>query len=496
MPGLFLAVDQGSTSTRCVAYDDQLGTHGRASCPVATNFPGPGRVEQDPQELLDSVVGCMRRAADAAGASLSEVSGVGLAAQTETFVLWDRQTGAALSPAVSWRDVRAAGYCGALKGDGHEDWIRARSGLPVTSAFSAPKLTVLLRDPEYAAVRERLGNVLFGDVNSWLVWNLTGGALHVTDASMATRTMLYDPVARRWDDSLLELFEVERRMLPAVCPTFGRLGQTDERLLGSAVPIVAVIGDQQAALYGHGCWRPGTVKLTLGTGAFLWANAGDAPVDQAPPGVIRSVAWDSPAGRVFADEGFVPNAGSVVSWLRSAGLLGKTQWPSIRPGAVTRSEGPWCVPALSGFGAPSWDPRPGVHFLGLLADTTSRELAEAALVGVAHQVADAYEAMRLPRGGEHIRVDGGMAANTSLLQAIADLASVPLARAGDLEATTAGVAMLGGLALEWPAAGREPGMSGREIIGPSPSLDRGSCVVARERWSDLVTGLGSMRALR
>jgi glycerol kinase len=455
-PGIVLAVDQGSSSSRCLVLDRELRSLALASRPVASSFPRPGWVEHDPGELVASVLGAMADAMGRAGADWADVAAIGLAAQTETFVVWERTSGRPVYPAISWRDGRAAARCAALRESGHEPPIRARTGLPLQPAFSAAKLDWLLGEVPGARRRAAAGELLFGDVNCWLTWNLSGGT-HVTEPSMAARTMLFNLSGGAFDPALLAEFGVPAAMLPAVTGTAGRLAVTDPGVCGGRAVIGASIGDQQAALFGQRCWSEGMAKLTLGTGAFLWCHAGTSPPAHVPDGVVSSCAWrldDVPdAGAAYALEGFVPNAGGVTTWLRRLGLLADDEWPVIRDGAIGAAarrgaaRGPWCVPALFGLGTPRWDAEPRADILGLDAASTPADVAEAALVGVAFQVADAIQAVAQGIGEtvRKIRLDGGMSGNDSLLRAIADLSGTVLERTPATEATALGAGALAGL---------------------------------------------------
>ncbi len=492
---IVLAVDQGSSSSRCVALDRALRPLALARRPVASSFPRPGWVEHDPAELLSSVLGAVADAIAQAGAGWDDVAAVGLAAQTETFVVWDRASGAAIYPAISWRDTRAADRCDELRRAGHEPEVRERTGLPLQPAFSAAKLAWLLDSVPGARRGAAAGELLFGDVNCWLIWNLSGGVAHVTEPSMAARTMLFNHAESAWDRALLDMFGIPARMLPAVTDTAGRLAVTDPRVSGGRAVIGASIGDQQAALFGQRCWREGMAKLTLGTGAFLWCHAGAAPPDRVPEGVVSSCAWrlDRAGGAgqtAFALEGFVPNAGGVTTWLRRLGLVADDRWPTIRNGALSdaarrgAARGPWCVPALFGLGTPRWGAEAKADILGLTADVAAADVAEAALLGVAHQVADAIDAVQrgISGGLRAIRVDGGMSRNDSLLQAIADLTGVVLERPAAAEVTALGAGALAGLGTGlWDLAALEhmPFEAGMPV---RPALHADARDAVRQAW--------------
>ena len=486
---IVLAVDQGSSSSRCVALDRSLRPLALASRPVASSFPQPGWVEHDAGELLDSVLGAIAGALDQAGASWADIAGIGLAAQTETFVVWERGSGRPVYPAISWRDSRAAGLCDELRQAGHEAEVRERTGLPLQPAFSAAKLSWLLGSVPGARRRAAAGELLFGDVNSWLTWNLSGG-VHVTEPSMAARTMLFNLAASAWDPALLDLFGIPAPMLPPVTGTAGRLAVTDRRACGGRAVIGASIGDQQAALYGQRCWSEGMAKLTLGTGAFLWCHAGAAPPARVPEGVVASCAWRLDGRSAYALEGFVPNAGGVTTWLRQLGVLADGRWPVIRDGALRdaarngTARGTWCVPALFGLGTPRWGSAPRADLTGLTAATTAADVAEAALLGVAHQVADAIDAVGQGIAGplRAIRVDGGMSRNDSLLRAIADLTGAVLERPVADEVTALGAGALAGLGTGlWDLAALQ-GTSFETGAVVAPTLPADDRAAARRAW--------------
>jgi glycerol kinase len=490
MSAVFLAIDQGSSSSRCVVFDGDLRPLALASRPVASSFPAAGWVEHDAHEILRSVIESVTGAMGHASARWPEVAGIGLAAQTETFVVWERATGKAVYPAISWRDNRGAALCGQLRSSGHEDLIRARTGLPLEPAFSACKLRWLLDNVTGARAAAEASELLFGDVNSWLTWNLSGGTTHVTEPSMAARTMLFDISALAWDAELLSLFGIPAQMLPVVVPTAGQLAVTDPRVCGGTAVVGASIGDQSGALFGQRCWRDGMAKLTLGTGAFLWCHAGATPPAPVPAGVVSSCAWQLDSQTAYALEGFVPNAGGVTAWLRQLGVLADGAWPRIRAGALSDlAARPWCVPALFGLGTPHWGGAARADIVGLDASSTGADVAEAALLGVVHQIVDAIEAVQsgLAVPLELIRVDGGLASNDSVLQAIADLAAITLERPAVTEATALGAGALAGLGTgQWDMAalshlGFETGAR------VSPALPAKARAAARATWQSVLS---------
>ena len=499
MPPVLLAVDQGSSSSRCVVFDGTLEPVAVASRPVASAFGTPGRVEHDPGEIADGVLGCLRGALAAAGADWPDVAGIGLAAQTETFVVWDAATGQPVYPAISWRDTRTADACEKLRAAGHEAVVRARTGLPLEAAFSASKLSWLLDELPGARTAADRGRLLFGDIGCWLTWRLSGGAAHVTDPSMASRTMLFNLARGCWDDSMVDLFGIPARMLPEVVPSAGRIAVTSASVCGGRAAIGAIVGDQQSALFGHRCLRAAMAKLTLGTGAFLWCNAGARPPQAAPTGVVSTCAWQIGDLTTYALEGFVPNAGSVTTWLRRLGVLSAHEWPVIRPGALTcpADTAPWCLPALSGLGTPSWAPLAAATIGGLTADSTGADVAEAAMIGVAHQIVDAVDAVADGLAGPvgTLRVDGGLGRNNSVLQAIADLSGLCLERTASTEVTALGagsMAALGTGLWDEAALASLPVRTDRTV---RPCLPADRRDAARNAWRELLAeAMGVARA--
>jgi len=499
---VILAIDQGSSSSRCLVLSAAepgagpgsppgLSVLATASCDLATTLPRPGWVEHDADEITNSVRRAMAAAMARADVSWAQVSGIGLAAQTETFVVWERATGRPVYPAISWRDSRAGEVCDRLRAGGHAAEIRRRSGLPLQPAFTAPKLRWLLDAIDAGQRRAAAGELLFGDVNCWVTWNLSGRAAHVTEPSMASRTMLFNLADQAWDPNLIAMFNIPRQLLPEVRPTAGKLAETSASSGGGAA-ICASAGDQQAALFGQRCWNAGQAKLTLGTGAFLWCQAGPVPPTIQPDGVVSSCAWQLGDQAAFALEGFVPTAGSVTPWLRRLGVLGPDAWPSVRGTALPRAArggigGLWCVPALYGLGTPEWSGTAAADITGMTAASTAADIGEAAMIGVAQQVSDAVDAVRigLPQPLTTIRVDGGMSRNDSLLQALADLSGATLERARTAEATALGAGALAGVGAGiWDGAALEELLAA--VAGPAavvqPRLPADDRAAVRQAW--------------
>jgi glycerol kinase len=429
---LLLAIDQGTTGTTCLVVDDELRLRGRGYCEVPQYFPRPGWVEHDPDELWDSVLGAATDALADAGIESTDLSAVGLANQRETTVVWDRRSGRPVHRAIVWQDRRTAERCRELP----RDLIRDRTGLVPDPYFSATKLEWILSERDAAGLA-------FGTVDAWLLWKLTSGELHATDVSNASRTLLFNLETLDWDRELLELFGVPESVLPRVVPSSGIVGEAD--LLGARVPIAGIAGDQQAALFGQACFRPGQAKATYGTGSFVLVNAGTETA-AAPEGLVRTVAWrlgDSPA--VYALEGSVFVTGAALQWLRDGlGILGAPAESEPLARSVESNEGVYFVPALTGLGSPHWEPEARGLIAGLSRGTSRAHIVRAALEAIAYQTRDVLDAMALEL--DVLRADGGGTQNAFLMQFQADIARVPVEVPSEREMTALGAAALAGLA--------------------------------------------------
>ncbi len=470
-----LAVDQGSSSTRCIAYDTRLEPVAAAVRPVATARPGPGMVEHDPEQLLAGARAVVKEAAQASGGG---VAGIGIANQTETFVLWERASGTAVSPVISWQDQRAEELCSALAADPAAARVAAVTGLALDPTFSAPKLAWLFgRDPALLT-RAQSGELAFGDVACWLAWHLSGGAGHVSEPSNACRSLLLDVESMEWDTGLLDLFGVPAAILPVVRDSDASGLRTSVQGMGFEAPIAAMLGDQPAALYGQGCTTPRMAALTLGTGAFVWLNAGSARPDP-PAGVLATVAWQTAReGPTYALEAFCANAGNALGVLRGSGLVA-ADWASQAP--EWGRPHPVIVPAPAGLGTPHWHGADRVTVVGASSATTAADLAAAWLAGVAHQIADALEAQAASGGIDVLRVGGGLAADRVLLQAVADLSGLALEVARDLEATARGIAALAAAAVD----ALDPDAAGHAVAHRvEPRLESAGRERERARWRD------------
>jgi glycerol kinase len=444
-----LALDQGTTSSRAILF----GRDGRAVATAQRDFPqifpGPGFVEHDPEAIWSSQIATAREALAQAGASARDVAAIGITNQRETTILWDRQTGKPVANAIVWQSRVSAPICERLKADGHEETFRTRTGLVVDAYFSGTKIKHLLDGiPGLRAAAER-GDVLFGTVDTFLLWRLTGGRVHATDPSNASRTLLFNIHTLDWDDELLRLLDVPRRMLPQVKSSSEVYGQTEPDLFGDAIPIAGDAGDQQAATFGQACFAPGTAKNTYGTGCFMLLNTGREPV-ASRNGLLTTVGWKLGGEVTYCLEGSVFIAGAVVQWLRD-GLKVIAAAPDVEAlaRAVPDADGVYLVPAFVGLGAPYWDPYARGTIVGLTRKTTVNHVARAALDSMAYQTRDVLEAMQRDAGLklDHLKVDGGAAANNLLLQFQSDLLGVPVRRPVVSETTALGAAYLAGLAV-------------------------------------------------
>ncbi|ADR37256.1 glycerol kinase [Oceanithermus profundus DSM 14977] len=436
-----LALDQGTTSSRAIVFDLSGRIVALAQEPFEQHFPHPGWVEHDPTEIWHTQLATARAALEQAGLTAGDLAAVGITNQRETVVLWERSSGRPVSRAIVWQDRRTAELTDRMKREGLEARVRAKTGLVLDPYFSASKLAWLLEDPGLRR-RAEAGELAFGTIDSWLVWNLTGGAVHATDVSNASRTLLFDIHAGRWDDELLELFRVPRAVLPEVRPSVGDFGVADPQWLGGPVPIHGVLGDQQAALFGQACFEAGMAKNTYGTGAFLVMNTGTEPLQG--DGVLTTVAWrvrDEPLR--YALEGSIFVAGAAVQWLRDGlGLIKESHEIEALAASVASSEGVYFVPALTGLGSPYWDPHARGLLVGLTRGSGRAHIARATLEAIALQVYDAVHAMET--AGVHLaalRADGGAAANDLLLQIQADLLGRTVERPRVTETTALGAAM-------------------------------------------------------
>ena len=447
---LILALDQGTTSSRAIAFDHDGQPVASAQRAFEQRFPSPGHVTHDPESIWESQLAVAREVVAAVGGA-ERIAAIGIANQRETTIVWDRATGEPVADAIVWQSRITAAACEVLREAGHEPTFRERTGLPLDAYFSGPKIAHILDAEPGLRARAERGELAFWTVDTFLLWRLTGGRVHATDVSNASRTLLFDIHRLAWDDELLGLVRVPRGVLPDVRPTSGAFGETDPSIFGRAIPVTAMAGDQQAATFGQACFLPGQTKNTYGTGAFLLMNTGVRPV-ASDRGLLTTVGWQLAAdGPVtYALEGSVFSAGSAVQWLRD-GLHAISSADEIEAlaGQVADTSGVYLVPAFTGLGAPYWDPHARGTIVGLTRGTGLAELARATLDAIAYQVRDVVEAMAADSGTPltTLRVDGGAAANDLLLGFQADILDAAVERPTVLETTALGAAYLAGLAI-------------------------------------------------
>ncbi|MFT8243231.1 glycerol kinase GlpK [Roseomonas sp. BN140053] len=445
---VLLALDQGTTSTRAIAFGADLRPRATAQRELPQHFPAPGWVEHAPEDLRDGSIACLREALARAGAEAAQVAGIGITNQRETTLLWDRDTGQPLHRAIVWQDRRTAPLCGQLRAEGLEELIAERTGLLPDPYFSATKLAWLLDHLPGARDAAARGRLCFGTVDSFLLWQLTGGRVHATDATNAARTMLFDIRRGAWDDDLLRHLRIPAALMPEVRDCAAEFGTTDPAILGTAVPIRGVAGDQHAAMLGQACFAPGMLKSTYGTGCFALLNTGDTPV-RSRYRLLTTLAWQLGGQRTYALEGAIFVAGAAVQWLRDGlGIIRHAAESGELAARADPAQRVHFVPAFVGLGAPHWDAAARGALFGLTRGTGPAEIARAALESVAWQTRDLLEAMRAdwPALGDTVlRVDGGMTASHWTMQFLADALGAPVDVPELGETTALGAAYLAGL---------------------------------------------------
>jgi glycerol kinase len=488
-----LALDQGTTSSRALVFDHAGVVRGMAQKEFRQIFPEPGWVEHDPTEIWATQSGAMHEALAKAGITGRDIAAIGVTNQRETTLLWERATGRPLANAIVWQDRRTAPDCDALRAAGHEVTIAARTGLVLDAYFSGTKLKWLLDHVPEARARANRGELAFGTIDTWLVWKLTNGAVHVTDASNASRTLFFDIHKGTWDDELLALFDIPREILPRVVPSSGVVGTAafggTAGAGGAEVPIAGIAGDQQAALFGQACDRPGLAKNTYGTGCFLLLNTGAHAVPSKNR-LLTTVAWDLGGALTYALEGSVFIGGAAVQWLRDGLKIIRTA-AGVEALALSEKDngGVYMVPAFAGLGAPHWDAYARGAVLGLTRGSTGGHLARAVLESIAFQSADVLSAMERDAGITltELRVDGGATQNELLMQFQADLLGVPVVRPEILETTALGAAYLAGLAVGfWKDAG-EIHANWRVARRFEPAMSRERTAELRAAWEKAVS---------
>jgi glycerol kinase len=450
LPDYLIAIDQGTTSTRAIVFDASLKPCFTAQRELKQHFPAPGWVEHDPEEIWQGTVAVVRDAMAAAGLTAADIAGIGITNQRETSVIWDRATSLPIHKAIVWQDRRTADFCEGLRVRGHEPEIALKSGLLLDPYFSASKIAWLLDHVDGARARAKAGDLAFGTIDSFLLWRLTGAKVHATDATNAARTMLLDIGRGVWDQGLCEIFGVPMSLLPRVRDCAGEFGVTAPELFGGPIRILGIAGDQQAATIGQGCFAPGMMKSTYGTGCFVLLNTGPERVTSRNR-LLTTIAYQLDGKRTYALEGAIFVAGAAVQWLRD-GL--KIIARSSDVGALAEQADPaeqvYLVPAFVGLGAPYWDPQARGAIFGLTRNSGAAEIARAALDAVGYQTRDLFEAMRAdwPSASAQtiLRVDGGMTASDACMQFLADILASPVDRPVVMETTALGAAYLAGRA--------------------------------------------------
>ncbi len=486
MSSAILALDQGTTSSRAIVFDHAGAIRAVAQQEFRQFFPRAGWVEHDPREIWQTQLSTARAALGQAGMQAADIAAIGITNQRETTVVWDRRTGVPIHHAIVWQDRRTSPFCDELRQAGHASLVQQRAGLVIDAYFSGSKLRWILDQVPGARERARRGQLAFGTIDTWLLWNLTGGALHISDPTNASRTMLYNLHTGAWDEELLRMLDVPREVLPEVRSSSEIYGETARGLFDAPIPIGGIAGDQQAALFGQHCFTRGLAKNTYGTGCFMLMNIGPQPAPSKHQ-LITTVAWQAGGQTDFALEGSVFIGGAVVQWLRDGlGLIQSSAEIEALAASVPDCGGVYLVPAFAGLGAPHWDQYARGTLTGLTRGTTRGHLARAALEGIAFQVADVLEVMKQDSGiaMNELRVDGGASANSLLMQFQADILQVPVVRPKVIETTALGAAYLAGLATGFWRNRDEVRRAGQAERTFAPQMSADAAAHRRRRWAE------------
>ena len=480
-----LALDQGTTSSRAILLNHRAQIVSLEQLEFPQHYPQPGWVEHDPMEIWETE---RRAAAQAAEGLEADIAGIGVTNQRETTILWDKTTGRPVYNAIVWQDRRTSEYCDSLKAEGKTEWIREKTGLIIDAYFSATKIKWILDNVPGARERAEKGKLMFGTVDTWLIWRLTRGEVHVTDPSNASRTMLFNIRTLQWDEELLKLFDIPASMMPEVRSSSEVYGATKTTIFAHKVPIAGIAGDQQAALFGQMCVEPGSVKNTYGTGCFLLMNSGEKPI-ASKNNLLTTIAWKIGDKVNYALEGSIFVGGSVVQWLRDGlGIIRSSSEVEALASSVPDTGGVYFVPALTGLAAPHWDQYARGAISGISRGTTAAHIARAALEGIAYQTLDIVGAMQRDAGVSlvELKVDGGAARNDLLMQFQADLLATKVIRPRVTETTALGAAYLAGLAVGyWESVGEIRKQWQAEHIF-EPAADRTQIAKAVAGWEDAV----------
>nr|WP_076778371.1 glycerol kinase GlpK [Lachnoclostridium phocaeense] len=449
MKQFVMALDAGTTSNRCILFDKQGNICSVAQKEFTQYFPKPGWVEHDADEIWSTQLGVAVEAMSKIGAEATDIAAIGITNQRETVIVWDKKTGEPVCNAIVWQCRRTAGFCDKLIADGLEDMIRRKTGLKIDAYFSATKIKWILDHVEGARQRAERGELLFGTVETWLIWKLTKGKVHVTDYSNASRTMLFNINTLQWDEDILKLLDIPVTMLPEVKPSSCIYGESDPSYFGGSIPIGGAAGDQQSALFGQTCFQPGEAKNTYGTGCFLLMNTGEKPVF-SDNGLLTTIAWGLDGKVNYALEGSIFVAGAAIQWLRDEmRLIDSSEDSEYMANKVPDTNGCYVVPAFTGLGAPHWDPYARGTIVGITRGVNKYHVIRATLESLAYQVNDVLKAMEADAGItlSSLKVDGGASANNFLMQSQADISNAPVNRPRCVETTAMGAAYLAGLAV-------------------------------------------------
>ena len=483
-----LSLDQGTSSSRAIVFDHKGQICSMAQREFTQYFPKPGWVEHNPHEIWSSQASVIAEAISLIGINGLDIAGIGITNQRETTIVWDRETEEPIYNAIVWQDRRTSEYCDSLKAEGHTEMIRSRTGLIIDAYFSATKIKWILDNVEGARERAEQGKLMFGTVDTWLIWRLTRGEVHVTDVSNASRTMLFNIHTLKWDEELLRLFDIPLSMMPQVRSSSEVYGATKSTIFAHKVPIAGIAGDQQAALFGQMCVEPGSVKNTYGTGCFLLMNSGEKPID-SKNNLLTTVAWKIGDKVNYALEGSIFVGGSVVQWLRDGlGIIRSSSEIEALAASVADTAGVYFVPALTGLAAPYWDQYARGSISGISRGTTAAHIARAALEGIAYQTLDIVDAMQRDAGIDlkELKVDGGAARNNLLMQFQADVLATKVIRPKVTETTALGATYLAGLAVGFWGSVDEIREQWQADQVFEPKADPATIAKSIEGWHDAV----------
>ena len=483
-----LSLDQGTSSSRAIVFDHKGQICSMAQREFTQYFPNPGWVEHNPHEIWSSQASVIAEAISLIGINGLDIAGIGITNQRETTIVWDRETEEPIYNAIVWQDRRTSEYCDSLKAEGHTEMIRSRTGLIIDAYFSATKIKWILDNVKGARERAEQGKLMFGTVDTWLIWRLTRGEVHVTDVSNASRTMLFNIHTLNWDEELLRLFDIPLSMMPQVRSSSEIYGATKSTIFAHRVPIAGIAGDQQAALFGQMCVEPGSVKNTYGTGCFLLMNSGEKPID-SKNNLLTTVAWKIGDKVNYALEGSIFVGGSVVQWLRDGlGIIRSSSEIEALAASVANTAGVYFVPALTGLAAPYWDQYARGSISGISRGTTAAHIARAALEGIAYQTLDIVDAMQRDAGIDlkELKVDGGAARNNLLMQFQADVLATKVIRPKVTETTALGATYLAGLAVGFWGSVDEIREQWQADQVFEPKADPATIAKSIEGWHDAV----------